>query len=103
MDHWLWLVVGGGFTALLLAMGHWAPWEPPLSWLGRYVYGVSAILAGFAIWRLAAGDWITPAGFLTLAIVGGGTVVLCYRIDSWVLTMRKAKKAERGDDELTRS
>ena len=97
MDNWL--VVGAGFTILVLAVGHWAPWEPPLFLLGRYVYGVSAILGGYAIWRLPANDWITPAALLLLSIVGGATVWGCYRIDALVLAIRKAKRAE-CDDEL---
>ena len=100
---WPWLAVGAGFTALLLAMGHWAPWEPPLPILGRYVYGVSAILIGFIVWRMGANDPVTSIGLLAVAATGGGTVWLCYRIDAFVIKLRKARKAERDDDELGQS
>jgi hypothetical protein len=96
MDNWL--VVGIGFAALLQAVGHWFPAKMPL--LGRYVYGTSAILIGFIIWRGMAGDWASIAGLLAIAAASGFTVWACYRIDAVVLAIRQAKRAERDSDEL---
>jgi len=93
-----WFFVGLTFTTLLLAVGHWAPWN--LSQLQAYTYGVACLLAGFALWQLMAGEWQAVAGMVALAAIGGGTVWLGYKVDALARELRKAKKAEENDDEL---
>lgn len=94
------LIAGALLTALVLAVGHWFPWPRTLDRISAYVYGVLSILAGFALWRLLNADWVTVAGLVVICCSGGGMVVLAYRIDGWVLAIRKAHKAEATDAEL---
>ena len=82
-------------TVLALAVGHWAPWN--LSRLLRYVYGTGALWLGFAIWRIPTGDWMTPAGFAVLAVVGGGATWLAYGIDSLAHRVSQARMWEEAD------
>jgi len=94
------LVSGAVLTALLLAVGHWFPWVKPLSRVHAYIYGVGAIVAGFALWQLLSGTWMTVVGLLIICGAGGGTVIVAYRVDGVVKRLRQAHMAERGDDEL---
>jgi len=41
-------------TAMLLVIGHWAPWPKRLHRLAAYTYGVASILAGQVVWLLPA-------------------------------------------------
>ena len=93
---WMWatLLAGALLTALVLAVGHWFPWAQPLSRIAAYVYGVISILAGFALWRLLNADWQMPLGLVIISCAGGITVVMAYKIDGWVLEIRKARKVE---------
>jgi len=91
---------GAVLTVLLLAVGHWFPWPYPITRICRYIYGTSFILFGFSLWRGLNGDWITPAGLLSISIAGGFTVILAHKIDKYFLELRKAKKATAADDEL---
>jgi hypothetical protein len=87
-------------AALLLALGHWFPWPDKLGRIPAYVYGSASILLAFAAWRLLNGDWHTPLGLAALYLIGYLVVCGAYRIDGWVITWRKAQKAEATDDEL---
>lgn len=97
------LGAGALLTVLVLAVGHWFPWPRRLSRIQAYVYGVSSILAGFAVWRLLNGDWVTVVGLGVIAGAGGVTVVGAYRLDDVVRMVRQAWKAEGSDDELSSS
>jgi Tfp pilus assembly protein PilO len=99
---WTWatLIAGALLTALVLAVGHWFPWPQKLDRISAYVYGVLSILAGFALWRLLNADWQVVVGLVIICCAGGLTVILAYRIDGWVLAIRKAQKAEATDAEL---
>ncbi len=95
----LFLAAGTAITALILTTGHWMPAK--MSRLGRYAYGVSAIITGFAIWRIPLGDWQTPAGLLLISMVGGAAVWAAYKADHVKIRMSQAAKAESVDDELS--
>lgn len=102
---WLFVSLGIGavLAALLLAVGHWFPWVQGVQGLPRmwaYAYGCASLWLGFTVWRLLCGDWITPAGLLAIAVVGGAVTQAAYVIDGWVLEMRKGRKAESVDDDL---
>jgi hypothetical protein len=94
------LVAGAVLTGLILAVEHWFPWVETLPRVQAYTWGTLAIWAGFTAWRLLNGDWVTPAGLMLIAMIGGAVVVLAYKIDAWIEERRKARKAEQGDDEL---
>lgn len=94
------LAAGTLLAMLILAVEHWFPWVCRLPRVQAYVWGVAALWVGFAAWRLLVGDWQSPAGLLIIAVAGGATVVLVYKIDDWVLAVRQAGKAEAGDVEL---
>jgi ABC-type multidrug transport system permease subunit len=94
------LAAGAILTGLLLAVGHWFPWVRRLPRLTAYTYGVSSILIGFSLWRLLNQDWLTVAGLVIICIAGGAVVKMAYQVDHWVLTMRKAHKAEAVKREL---
>ena len=94
-------VIGAALTALLLAIGHWFPWLKTLTRIQAYIYGTASIQAGFTVWRLLNGDWLTALGGWVIAIAGGTVVLLAYRRDCQVLTQRQARRVERrgiGDD-----
>jgi len=94
------LLAGAILTGLLLAVGHWFPWPRTLDRISAYVYGVLSILAGFALWRLLLADWQTVVGLVTICCAGGATVKAAYKIDGWVIEIRKANKIEATDAEL---
>jgi len=91
-------VAGAVIACLLLTTGHWMPWQ--LSRIWAYVYGVASLWIGFAIWRLPVGDWLTPAGFLVLAVVGGAVVKLAYTTDSITREVREARMRRAVDDDI---
>lgn len=97
---WVTLIAGAILTALVLAVGHWFPWPRTLDRISAYVYGVLSILAGFALWRLLNTDWQTVAGLVAICCAGGGTVKMAYKIDGWVIEIRKAHKIEATDADL---
>ena len=86
------------FTILLLTTGHWMPLR--LSRIQAYIYGTASILAGFAVWRLAKGDWLTPAGLAIIAVAGGVTVKAAYTADDVTKRVSQARMAEAADDDL---
>lgn len=96
------LAGGALLTALVLAVGHWFPWPQPLDRIPTYIYGVVSILAGFALWRVLNLDWETPLGLVGISSAGGLIVILAYKVDGWVLAIRKARKAEATDADLAR-
>jgi len=77
------LAFGLSTTALLLLVGHWAPWPKRLHRLLAYIYGVMSLYVGILIWL----GW-TPT-FWTLCafpVVGGAATGLGYLVD-WVLNL----------------
>jgi len=93
-------IAGAILTALLMAVGHWFPWHQSLARIQRYTYGTTFILLGFSLWRGLNGDWVTPVGLLGISIAGGLTVIFAYKVDKYILELRKASKATAADDEL---
>ena len=100
MQNVEWLIVGTAATSALLLIGHWGNCPRPMSKLWRYVYGVTAIIVGFSIWRWAAGDWQAVVGLGVISVVGGLAVFAAYGWDYIVTTVHKAAMAELTDDEL---
>jgi hypothetical protein len=94
------LAAGAILTTLILAIGHWFPLPHRLPRIQAYIYGTTAIIAGFALWRLLNGDWITIAGLVIVATAGGITVILAYKIDDIVARLRQAHQAQAADEEL---
>ena len=88
-----------GLTVGLLLIGHWFPWPSRLPRLWAYVYGVTAIGAGVALWLAVAGHWLILAGIGAIALAGGLSVILAYQIDSLVLLIRMGRRAERMIDD----
>lgn len=99
--NWPGLVGGVVLTALLLAVGHWFPWLHRERKLRNYAYGTASIIAGFALWRLLAGDVVSVAGLLIIAGAGGLVVIVAYWIDDRARELRQAQMAARADDELS--
>ena len=87
---------GSTVTILVLAVGHWFPWD--LTRIQAYIYGTAAILLGFTIWRLPLGDWLTPLGLAIIAALGGVAVLLAYGTDKLVQRIRIAEMWEAVDD-----
>lgn len=83
-------------TALLLAMGHWAPWPSRLHRLAAYAYGVASILVGAAIWLGLLGQWAVLGGLAAFALIGGATTAGCYGVD-WVLNAWARRRAGHDD------
>lgn len=93
--------IGLSITVLFLLVGHWFPWPRPLPRLHAYTYGVGAIIAGVAIWKIPQGDWVTPLGLVVMSAAAGFAVWFGYAVDSTVVRLRKADKAESVlDDEF---
>ena len=92
------LVRGAIISSLLLTTGHWMPWQ--LSRIQAYVYGVASLWIGFAVWRFPVGDWLTPVGFLVLALIGGAVVKLAYTTDSITREVREARMRRMVDDDI---
>lgn len=89
-------IAGLMFTVLILAVGHWFPWQ--LTRIQAYSYGTVAILVGFAIWRGLLGDWHTPLGLLIIASAGGIVVKLAYSADHVIRRVKLADMLEQVDD-----
>jgi len=109
MQHndWLYIswAIGAAFAAVLLAASHlaarhWVPAPERIHLTNRYTAGTVCLWIGFALWRILNHDWQTPLGLLLICIVGGAIVKLAYHVDYWVLSIRKAEKAEAVDDDL---
>lgn len=83
-------------TGLLLAAGHWFPWPKRLHRLLAYTYGVSAILAGAAIWLGLLGLWATWCGILAFAVIGGAITSLAYGIDGLLNLWLRTRHHERN-------
>jgi len=90
------LGTGVVISGLLLATGHWMPWE--LTRIQAYVYGTVSLWIGFAFWRGTQGDWETPLGFLVMAVLGGAVVKLAYTADSITREVREARMRRAVDD-----
>ena len=89
-------------TVLALAVEHWFPYVGRLARLQAYTVGTVTLWAGFSLWRLMNGDWMTPLGLAAICGVGGLTVILGYKVDTWVKKMRQAGMAEDADGTLKR-
>lgn len=98
MTHWAYLAGGIVLTCLLLAVGHWMPFIK--SRFERYIYGAASIIAGFCLWRLTSGDWITPLGLVLISIAGGITTLAVYRADEVARRIEQAEIAEALHDEF---
>lgn len=83
ISFWCGLVI----SALLLAVGHWAPWPRRLHRLAAYVYGVASILAGQAIWLISHGRLDIWLGLVAFSVAGGFATGLAWFID-WALNAR---------------
>ena len=108
--EWTGLACGVLVTMTLLAIGHWFPWIRPLSRIGRYIYGVSSIIAGFTAWRVVFGalaalcglaEWsfvlnelVIPGGLLVISSAGGAVVIWAYRRDELARRVRQARRGE---------
>jgi MFS family permease len=101
MQNWSGLIIGVVLTALLLAIGHWFPWLDRNRRIRNYSYGTASIIAGFAVWRLPAGDWVSVVGLLLIAIVGGLVVIGAHEADRTQQQIRQARMAGMSDDELS--
>jgi hypothetical protein len=96
------LALGALLTMCLLIIGHWFPWVTELPRVKAYVYGVSSILAGFALWRFLNSEWVTVAGLAAICCAGGGVVMWAYQRDEHVRRIRQALKAEAEDAILSK-
>jgi hypothetical protein len=98
-----WILLGAGalLTALLLAVFHWVPWLDPARLIRNYILGVAGIVAGFALWRLPQGDWLTVVGLLAITLVGGLVTLAVRGVDRVAQALRREEMAERCDDELS--
>lgn len=93
------LGMGIALSVLLLLIGHWFPYHlwngREMTWIERYVYGTTCLLAGFSLWRLLIGDLITPLGLLSIDAASGLAVLSAYWYDDLALARSKARKAEK--------
>jgi MFS family permease len=74
-------------TCLLLAVGHWFPWEKQLhtediTRIFLYAIGVGALLAGMAVWLFLSGSGWLWWYLLAFPVAGGLATVLFYGIDA---------------------
>ena len=94
-------------TSVLLALSHWIPLTGKLARLSAYKWGTILLWAGFAGWRLANGDWQTPAGAALIYLGGGLAVIGAYRWDKFIKKHKKnahkVKMIEATDDTLKKS
>src|SRR5512136_728309 len=92
-------------SALFLASGHYFNWRGvigrPLGPIPAYVYGTASIIlpvAVFCLWRGGLDDAVIA--LLSVTLAAGGTVVICYAIDSWIDAHARAIDAEERERKL---
>lgn len=89
-------LVGATISTLLLALGHWFPWQAwlgqRLSRLGAYAYGAACLWLGFTIWRAWHNDFTTPLGLALIYLLGGLVVAGAYRFDAYILARARRRR-----------
>jgi len=78
------LAFGLSTTALVLLVGHWAPWPRKLHRLVAYSYGVASIYLGLFIYLGWGPTFWTLCAF---PAIGGVAVGFAYAVD-WLLNLR---------------
>lgn len=101
--------IGGVFTFILLALGHWVPMgggrgQLPTTLtglIGRYVYGTFMVWVGFtvAIVILGLPLWLS-FGLLVVDVIGGSAVIAAYGWDRIHDAILQSWMVQTADDEL---
>lgn len=98
-------------TALLLAVGHFFPWEDMPHWLtggrplGRvkcYVYGILAIFTPLCVLMWNRGYREAVVMIVANVVIGGLSVFACYGFDHWRAQNKAARQAIRQAREAAR-
>lgn len=66
----------------------------------RYVYGVSSLLIGAALWLAQIGQFWLIGGLFFIAAVGGGVVVMRYISEHSSRLVRQNRMAKENDGDL---
>lgn len=113
------LLIGAATAATILVIGHWFP-LPTLRWakippsfeasklpksiiglIGRYTYGVVALLIGVFVWTLRIGQVWIVVGLVGICVAGGAIVTIAYVWD-WVMYHIDRSSAIERAEELTK-
>jgi len=101
----LWGLVAAAAAAMLLVAEHYFPFPrllgggqlPPAA---AYVLGCLALLLPFTVWGLALAYVIPVLVIWLVTIAGGGTVLLCYGLDSALNNRDRQAQNQRLEDAL---